>query len=191
MTEREHLEPLERPDERFTCRACGHDHPGPPLAYSSLAPGRWYELDAATRGASTVDGELCVIENPSGERDFYMRANLAIPVNDGDSGDVLVFSIWVFLPSAAMQIVLERWLEPARVTDPAYVGTLANDLPGYPPTLGLPIEVHTLEPGSRSRAVLPPSDHALAIDHWEGIDRDRVQALAELLAHPEKPEAFS
>lgn len=172
-------------ESRFSCGICGDEHPGPPLAYASIAPGRWYQLDDAERARSTLDGELCVIESSPGERDFYIRANLGIPVNDGEPETVLTFSCWVYLSNAAMQALLERWLEPARVNDAAYEGTLANDLPGYPSTIGLPVEVHTLEPGKRSRAVMPPTEHLLAIDHWEGITHEALQDLAEQLAHPE------
>lgn len=155
------------------------------MAYSSIAPAAWYELDDEGRERSALDGELCVITHLDGERDFFVRANLFIPVNEADDGDPLVFSAWVKLPNGAMQSMLERWLDVARVHDPAYPGELANDLPGYPETLRMAAEVHTLEPGARARAVLPPSEHPLAIDHWEGISLERVQHLAESLAHPE------
>lgn len=171
----------------FHCTTCDEDHPGPPMAYASIAPAKWYELDDAARAQSSLDGELCAISSPDGEKEFFVRANLFIPVDDDPDGDPLVFSAWVGLPNGAMQQLLERWLDVARVHDPAYDGTLANDLPGYPATIGVPVEVQTLEPGTRARAVIPPSDHPLAIDHWEGISRDRVQALAEALAHPEGP----
>lgn len=162
----------------FRCRRCDADHPGPPMAYSSTAPARWYELSETELESSRLDGELCVVKG--GE--FFLRANLEVPVSDGP--EPLVFSAWVQLSPEDLRALLARWEEPDRVGDPAYAGRLANDLPGYPDTLGLAVEVHTGEPGERSRAVPLPTEHPLSIDHWEGVDMSRVQGLAELLAHP-------
>lgn len=163
----------------FTCRRCGQEHPGPPMAYASTAPGRWYTLTDEEREHSRMDGELCVI----GGTDFYLRANVEIPVADSD--DPLVLSTWVALDATSLRTLLARWDAPERTTDPAYPATLANDLPGYPETLGLDVEVHTGAPGHRARAVPSVGDHPLSVDHWEGITMDRVRELAELLAHPD------
>ena len=166
---------------RFVCSRCGAEHPGPPLAYSSTAPGRWFELSDDERELSRLDGELCVIDTEAG-KEFYVRANVEIAVTDRD--DPLVFSAWVRLDAAAMALMIERWEHQDRSADAAYIGTLANDLPGYPPTIGLSTEIHTGPAGERPRAVPLPDAHPLAYDQWEGIDPARVQEIAEILAHP-------
>jgi len=165
-------------NERFTCSRCNEIHPGPPLAYSSVAPGAWYQLTDEQRAASRLDGELCFIE---GVR-FFVRANVEIPVSDASTE--LVYAAWVELEAEDMGRLVERWDASDRSTDPGYVGTLANDLAGYPETIGLKTEVQTREPGMRSRAVLAPGEHRLAVDVWEGITMSRVQEVAEMLAHP-------
>lgn len=163
----------------FSCRRCGQVHPGPPRAYSSTAPGRWYTLSDEQKRTSRLDGELCVVAG--GE--FFVRANVELPITDGSGA--LVFSAWVRIEQEVLKTLLDRWEDPERADDPGYPGWLANDLAGYRETIGLPVEIHTDAPGTRARAVPIPSDHRLSVDHWEGIGAERVQALAELLAHPE------
>jgi hypothetical protein len=150
------------------------------MAYSSTAPGRWYTLSDEERAAGRLEGELCVLADGA----CFVRANLEVPVNDGNAGP-LVFSSWVQVAPEVLRTLLERWDEPDRASDPAFPGALANDLPGYPGTIGLEVELHTAEPGTRARAVPVPSDHPLAVDHWEGSNSLAVQSLAEILAHPE------
>ena len=164
----------------FTCSRCGETHPGPPLAYSSVAPGAWYELTDEQRASSTLDGELCFIE---GKR-FFVRSNVEIPVNDASTE--LVYAAWVELRAEDMRRLVERWHLTERAADPGYEGTLASDLAGYPETIGLAAEVQTREPGTRSRAVLPPGEDPLSIDVWEGVTMARVLEVAELLAHPSR-----
>jgi len=163
----------------FTCSRCGAEHPGPPMAYSSTAPGRWYTLTDDEKAASRLDGELCVVAGS----EFFVRANLAIPVEG--SGEALTFSAWVQVDAGSLSLMLDRWDHPDRALDAAYSGVLANDIAGYPETIGLAVEVQTDEPGTRARAVPLPSDHPLSVDHWEGINPAQVRSLAELLAHPE------
>jgi hypothetical protein len=151
------------------------------MAYSSTAPGPWFALSDDERELSRLDGELCVIETSDGRR-YFVRANVAIPVIDGP--DPLVFSAWVELDGIDMGRLIDRWEHPDRADDPAYLGVLANDLPGYVETLGLAAEVQTGPAGDRSRAVLLPSGHPLADEQWEGVTPDRVRAIAEVLAHP-------
>jgi hypothetical protein len=167
--------------EGFRCTRCGERHPGPPSAYRSSAPARWFTLSDDERELSTLDGELCVVETAAG-REFFVRVNVELPV--ADASDPLVFSAWARLEPPEMDRMLARWEHPERTADAAYPAFLANDLPGYPPTEGLGIEVHTGPAGDRSRAVVLPTAHPLSDDQWEGITGARVQEIAELLAHP-------
>lgn len=168
----------------FNCSVCGREHPGPPTAYSSTAPARWFELTEDQMKSSTLDGDMCSIGSDQ-EREFFLRANVELNVSGAE--DPLVFSAWVKLPSADMARIMQRWESPERDSDPAYVGALANDLPGYPQTIGLQVEIHTGEVGNRSRAVITPADHPLADQQWEGITPGQVQGIAEILAHPSGP----
>jgi len=133
---------------------------------------------------STLDGDMCSI-GAGKEREFFLRANVEFEV--AGAGDPLVFSAWVRLSPEDMIRLMQRWESPERNSDPAYLGVLANDLPGYPQTIGLEVEIHTGEVGERSRAVVTPADHPLADQQWEGMTSGQVQGIAEVLAHPAGP----
>ena len=168
----------------FTCSICGQEHPGPPTAYSSTAPARWFELTEDQMESSTLDGDMCSI-SAEDEREFFLRANVELEVTGAE--DPLVFSAWVKLSPDDMARIMARWESPGRDSDPAYPGVLANDLPGYPQTIGLEVEIHTREVGDRSRAVITPTDHPLADQQWEGMSPGQLQGIAEVLAHPTGP----
>jgi hypothetical protein len=131
------------------------------------------------RESSSLDGELCFIES----KRFFVRANVEIPVNDAPTE--LVYAAWVELGAEDMIRLVERWDAPDSAADPGYEGMLANDLAGYPETIGLATEVQTRQRGTRARAVISPGPHPLSVDLWEGITMSRVQAVAEILAHPQ------
>jgi hypothetical protein len=43
--------------------------------------------------------------------------------------------------------------------------------------------VHTREVGQRPRIELEPTDHPLAVEQRQGITRERVQEIAEIVLH--------
>jgi len=116
---------------------------------------------------------------------FFLRANVAIPITDEE--EPLVFSAWVALEEPDFRTAMDLWNDPERGVAPGIQGRLANDLAAYPSTMNLPVEVQFGPIGERPRGVIAPSDHPLAVDHWEGVPSTRVRAIAEILAHPEAP----
>ena len=64
-----------------------------------------------------------------------------------------------------------------------YFGWLSSSVPGYPETLKLETMVHTRAVGVRPRIELEPTDHPLAVEQREGITRERVREIAEIVLH--------
>jgi hypothetical protein len=157
----------------WVCHCCGERHAELPFAYHTPAPAYWSD-DAD--GALT--GETCVI----GGRDFFIHANIAIPVRD--AAESFHWGVWVSLSRASFERAIELWDQSGREREPPAFGWLSTELPVYTPsTPSLKTKVHTRPLRERPLVELEPTDHPLAVEQREGIDLARVQALAERLLH--------
>jgi hypothetical protein len=169
-----------RPGGRsFTCGRCGQVHEGPPLAYGADYPDAWAAIPEPERPRRVaLSEEQCIID----QRDFYVRARLAIPVLDGPGP--FEWGVWVSVGPKSFLRMAELWTSPGREREPPYTGWLQTDLPGYPPTLGLRCRVLTQPVGERPLVELETSKHPLALEQRRGMTSARVQEIAEQLLHP-------
>ena len=162
----------------YDCSCCGHRHDELPLAYGTVAPAFWHDGLAGKPGC-LLDEELCKIDNEH----FFVRARLVLPLRDAE--EEFEWGVWVSLSEPNFRRTIARWDDPAREDEPPYFGFLSTELPGYPvSTLRLKTNVHTQPPGVRPVVELEPTDHPLAVEQRTGIDRARVQEIAELVLHP-------
>lgn len=159
----------------YKCSGCGRRHDALPMALALELPAEVYELESAEREARVEsDGDWCVLD---GERHF-LRACLEIPLRVRAEGP-FVWGVWVELDAADFERVLADWDREGRESVPPMLGRLANDLPVYPGTRGLPVHVHTRPIGMRPLAELPPDDHPLALEQHGGIDLARVHQILD------------
>ena len=125
--------------------------------------------------------DLCVWTDPDGQRNYFIRGVLEIPVLE--TGDCFAFGVWSSLSAESFDRVFELWDDPRRTDEPAYFGWLSNSLPGYPETLNLPVDVITAALELRPTIVLHEGDHPLIREQREGITMERVREIAELGFH--------
>ena len=138
-------------------------------------PGPGLEVPPHARDERVVQGvDNCRLDNQR----FFLRANLVFPVTDCAP---LIWSIWIEIEHRAYKRVLALWTESRRMSEPPTPGTLANEIPGYPPALGLPGHIMPAPPGSRAHFVLERSEHLLCVDSHNGINRDRLESLMSRL----------
>ncbi|MEX2274485.1 MAG: DUF2199 domain-containing protein [Actinomycetota bacterium] len=166
----------------FICSICGARHAGPPTAYESTAPQAWFALseqDRAERGR--IDGEIAMITGSGGLRAF-LRGSIEIPV--AEAQQPLVMTVWVELGAADLREVLGSWHDADRADGPPLLSVLANDVLGFPASVGLGALLYPREVGTRPRIQLTPDEHPLVVAQRDGITIERVQQIAELVAHP-------
>ena len=175
----------------YECRSCGQHHDDLPFSYWAEAPAFWSEFE--TDEHSVLGQEHCII---AGEQ-FFVRARLVIPVNDADANATddgapaeFDWGVWVSLSERNYDRMAELWTTPGRESEPPYFGWLCTDLPLYrPSTLGLKTMLHTQAVGYRPVVELESVEHPLALEQRTGITLARVQQIAELLMHPDRPAA--
>ena len=163
--------------EQFLCSQCGKPHPGPAFDYDFPAPDAWAQLTERCRELrGYLEEELCV-----GDDQHFIKGNLWITVTDADQD--FNWTVWAAISAADFERSIELWDEAGRESEPAYQGALANEIPLFPGSLGLPVHVNTLSVGERPWIQLLPGDHPLIEEQLAGITRTRVQQIAEAIAH--------
>lgn len=162
---------------RFTCHRCGQEHEGipafhakEPLAYHGVPKWlRWYRCLLTT--------DTCVID----KRWYFVRGCLDIPIND--SGETFTWGVWASLSKENFDTFLELYEEEEREHEGPLFGWLSTRLPGYPETLHLKTSVHLRNHGIRPFIELEATDHPLAVEQREGITRERLVEINELVMH--------
>lgn len=171
----------------FFCAHCTDPHYGFP-AMALRWPDAAVELSLKP-GRHIIDdsGEICRIKHP-GPRRSFVRCVFTIPVPE--SRQSLEYGVWLLLPEADFtryRTVCDR------AASSEFEGTLANDLPGFPGSLNLPMLLRTR--GRFERPVLYPPrdapDSPLVRAMTEGISDAEGQALLDnwSLAGPDREAA--
>ena len=101
----------------------------------------------------------------------------------GATREIFNYSLWASLSQDDFNRALQLWNDPQRISEPSYEGQIANQLTGYPDTLGLKAAIHSRKVGFRPLIRLNPSLHPLASEQLQGIEMRRVQEVAELMFH--------
>jgi hypothetical protein len=161
----------------FTCRVCGEKHPLP-LSYSIKAPlsaKAIPEDELESRVLLNVD--QCVID----QREFFLRGRVPIPVHGLE--EPFVWGVWAEISPKNFLRSAELWSAQGREAEPVFDGYLNSVIEPYGDTYNLLVEVRTQAVGVRPNFVVKDVEHPLAIEQREGISRERVQEIAEMMWH--------
>ena len=148
----------------FKC-ACGQVHEGAPN-YGFTAPDSFMAQPEKVRAAAVHRRDLCAYETTSGERLYFARALLALPIQGRD--DPFMWGIWVQLGFEDYQKYLDAY-ERADAQFRFEV-RIANTLPFYPETAGLPALLVPRSGRQLATVQLAPGTHRLSLDFNEGLD---------------------
>ena len=126
-------------------------------------------LERYLRSRSNPD--FCTLDD---ER-YFIRGVLPVAFNyqEGFFG----WGIWVEVAKADHDAYLAHYQHDSAEVKP-FAGILANNLPSYSPTLGIPVSVQLDDEHRPFVQIDPSSRHKLAREQKNGIDRARHEALA-------------
>jgi hypothetical protein len=94
---------------------------------------------------------------------------------DLGEGSIIGWGLWVEVNHQTYWRIGSIWDDPNQNAGPPFVCTLANDIPNYPRTLGLPGLIQLS--GLRSRPVLTlaaDSEHPFAVEARKGVHFERA-----------------
>ncbi len=155
----------------FVCNTCGDTHEGLPTDLAWTLPDVVWSIPEADRTSlAKFDTDRCQL----GDR-FFIRCILELPFRE-QSG-YYGWGVWVELPESSFYRYVELYDEDGS-SEPVVSGHLANEIPAYPSTLGLPVTVQFQDSTSRPTVNVPTtSNHALAAAQSGGIDNQQYHAI--------------
>jgi len=115
------------------------------------------------------NSDLCQFGNR-----FFIRCLLKLPFNEqpGYYG----WGVWVEVAEPDFYRYVELYDKDGSA-EPPVLGAIANAMPGYPPTLGLPVTVQFQSSTSRPMIAVSASDHPIAEEQSRGIDNQRYHEI--------------
>jgi len=175
---------IEYSDEEITqlgyyCSDCGEYHKEIPMAYSADAPFSYSQIpENELTKRCVLTEETCIID----QKDFYIKGNLLIPVQNAEE---FSWNVWVQITESDFNRMTKLWNDNNRILENGYLGQLATELDLYPSTINLPVNVYTQKVGIRPKIEVLEVAHPLFLEQEEGINMDRVISFAKkiLYAH--------
>lgn len=151
------------------CATCGEEHDL--LDPTFLRPDAVVRLPAEERARVQSNNDLCRIRSVSGlEQDrYFVRCVLPVPLLD--AGSDIAWGLWVEVVEADFRRVLDTWSDPDQASQPPMDAQIANQIPGYPNTLGLPVCLRLTGPTTRPEVAFAREvDHQFARECVHGVD---------------------
>jgi len=168
---------------KIRCATCDelHDLSEMQLGYSR--PDAWYAVHPEEREERwRADADLAVLE---GER-FFVRGVLLIPVR-GEK-QPYAWGTWAAVDEADFRRYRALYDDPDAHREPPFAGRIANQLPGYPQTLGLPVTIRLGGGSDRPSLTVDDADHPLAVEQRDGVYLERVLEMLSPTLHGSRPE---
>jgi hypothetical protein len=166
------------------CSQCGEEHDIFSIEPRYARPDEYLRIPVEEREHRTRCGnDWCRLRDADGDNEqFFLRVTL--PVEVLGEGRRLHWGIWVEVSQIVYQRVMDLWDEPDQASEPPLQGRLANQLPDYPSTLGLPGWIRLIGPGTAPNLHLQLElDHPLAREQRSGVYPERVMEWVGRFLH--------
>ena len=151
------------------CSKCGEEHDPDDLELGFDQPDMFFEMPLGDReNRAQCNDDLCEIDG----KHFFIRGFLEIPRTD--SPLTFAFGVWAKVTHKDYKRYLELYRDERQAEELPFVGQLANQIPGYPKTIGLKTQVQMISPESRPALKLISNSHPMAKDQKQGITGARV-----------------
>ncbi|HEU0153791.1 MAG TPA: DUF2199 domain-containing protein [Arenimonas sp.] len=146
----------------FICRTCGESHEGLPADFGWQLPDVvWAMAEPERSRLAKFDSDRCQF----GDR-FFIRCVLPFPFSEQPGH--YRWGVWAEVEAVHFWRYIALYDQDAR-SEPDFPGAIANVIPGYPSTLGLPVRVQLQDPSRRPTLHIAADDHPLARHQASGI----------------------
>jgi len=165
----------------FVCPTCGETHDGLPTDHGWKLPDVVWAIPEDERSnQAKFNSDLCQLGNR-----FFIRCLLTLPFNE--QPDCYGWGVWVEVSEQDFHRYVELYDKDGS-REPVVLGTIANVMPGYPPTLGVPVTVQFQGSTSRPTVHMPSgSKHPLAAEQSTGIDNRRYHEILAAIGSAGRP----
>ncbi len=156
------------------CPRCNSEHEL--LEPTFRRPDAVVEMPADERQKRVMEGDdLCTIKAGGADEipRFFLRTVLPVQLTDRD--DYTQWGLWVEVAEPDARRAWELWDSPEQAREPPFQGWLANQVQGYPDTLGLPVQVQLTGPTTRPRSSFEiGASHPFASDCLMGVNTRKL-----------------
>lgn len=161
------------------CSKCGAEHDL--LEPTFRRPEAYVRLERELRDQhAKADDDLCRITLPDEPARYFVRGVLPVAVRDLPDG--IRWGLWAEVPESAFRRILALWSAPDQASEPPIETSLANAIPSYPETLGLPLIMRLTGPTSRPElSFAPGAEHPFVEECTFGVDAHRASEWNELI----------
>ena len=162
-------------EDRFICSICGEEHAGLVTDWAYTLPDEVWAIPEAERAdKARFNNDLCQFNDRN-----FIRCVLEVPFTE-DAG-YFGWGAWAEVDWPTF----ERYLELYDVdgnSEPTHIGTLANELPAYPGSIGTPVVIQFREPTKRpSLYVNPENQEKIAFEQHNGINDARYHEILGII----------
>jgi hypothetical protein len=155
------------------CPQCNTEHAL--LDPTFKRPDDIFALAAEDRSRRAFESDdVCSMEpTEGGARRHFVRCIL--PVKLTDVPDSTRWGLWAEVAEKDLTRVLALWDSPLQAEEPAFAALIANHVPDYPETIGLPVQMKLTGPNTRPTLALDAaSQHAFAVECRSGVSVHRA-----------------
>lgn len=165
------------------CSVCGEEHAVLDPTFRRPDPVAELSDDERQRRVKESD-DLCAIRtegDSEGDR-YFVRCVLLVEVHDRP--EPAWWGLWAEVDKPTFRTIVENWTAAEQGQLPALSATIANTVPGYPSTLGLPAKLMMTAPTTRPTLEFPRDlDHPFAADTQNGVTASRVHEWLQTMEH--------
>ena len=170
---------------KVRCSKCGAEHDLSGIEPTFKRPDAFIGVPAAERERRVSHSDdTCLITSVDGkDLTCFLRVMLRVPIR-GESRPI-GWGLWVEVDAQTYWRVSELWNDEDQNAEPPFTCALANEIPNYPSTLGLPAMMRLERPGVRPSVVLAPgSDHPFALEARMDVHLERALEWRLWSVHP-------
>ena len=103
---------------------------------------------------------------------------------DRGRGIQIGWGFWVQIDDRAYWRIVTLWDDPGQAAEPPFPCTIANDVPNYPGTRGLPGVIRLTGPDTRPSLTLAADcEHAFAVEARTGVAAERALVWRSWFVH--------
>jgi hypothetical protein len=166
------------------CSQCGQEHDIFSIEPRYARPDAFLRIPAEEREQRARCGDdWCRLRESDGtDERFFLRVTLPFKVLG--EGRQLHWGVWAEVAQPAYGRVMHLWDDPRQAEEPPLPGVLANQLPDYPLTTGLPGSIHLIGPTKAPEFWLGPEvRHVLATEQRNGVYAERALEWVSRFMH--------
>ena len=160
---------------KVRCSVCGGMHDLSDVELSYDRPDAYYAVPPTERTTRIVaTSGLAVIDHEAPGARYFVRAVIVIPIRGDPTRDGFGWGTWAEVDAEEFGRVVAAGDKATRASEPPLVGSLANELPPFRQSLGLPARVRIQPPGRAPEMDIVDARHPLGAAQQQGVFHEDI-----------------